>query len=118
MLVKVPFMVMFIYLFFLILQAVNMNQMSRNFLTILFGILGIFAPMGGVYVATFAGKTQMAAINSSMIMFLSVLLLVFLVSNAFANFMSNHKKMFILDLFLLCLGLISFIFNLILFVNL
>ncbi|MFA6065166.1 MAG: hypothetical protein WCW44_00450 [archaeon] len=95
-----------------------MNDMSRNFMTILFGLLSIVAPIAGVYVATFAGKTDIAVINSSMIMFLSVLLLVFLLSNAFANFMANHKKMFILGIILLCLGLISFIYHLLLFIAL
>jgi len=95
-----------------------MNQLSRNFLTIFFGLLSIIAPMVGIHVATFTGKSEMALINSSMIMFLSVLLLVFLLSNAFGNFMTNHKKMFIIDIILLCLGLISFIYNLVIFVSL
>ncbi|MFA5125890.1 MAG: hypothetical protein WC462_02720 [archaeon] len=91
---------------------------GKGTLTVLFGLFGVIVPFGAVYVATFLGKTDMASFNSTMMMLLSVLLIVFLVINCFSNFNDNHKKIFILGLLFLLLSMISFIWNLIIFVTL
>ncbi len=95
-----------------------MNPNVRAVLTFLFGILGILVPFVGVSVATFMGHTDLANFNSSVIMLLAVLLIVFLVINAFSNFIDNHKKIFIIELVMLLLSIGSFIHNLTIFVML
>jgi hypothetical protein len=94
-----------------------MNSSGKSALTIIFGLLGIIAPFGAIHVATFMGANEISAFNSTMIMILSVLLIIFLVLNAFGNFMANRKKIFIAGLVLICLNLISFIWNLLIFIN-
>ncbi|MGI6589598.1 MAG: hypothetical protein ACOX1V_02950 [Candidatus Iainarchaeum sp.] len=87
-------------------------------LTVLFGLFGVLAPFASIYVATFMGKSDMAMINSSMLMFLSVLLMVFLVINSFHNFLNNNKKVFLIGIIFLLFTIISFIFNLNFFIKL
>jgi len=95
-----------------------MNANGKNALTVIFGLLGTIAPFGAVYIAMYMGATEISAFNSTMVMILSVLLLVFMVLNAFGNFMANRKKIFVIGLILICVDLISFIWNLLIFVNL
>ena len=52
-------------------------------LTVLFGLFGVLAPFASIYIATFMGESDIAMFNSSMLMFLSVLLMVFLIINFF-----------------------------------
>lgn len=87
-------------------------------LTLLFGVFGIAAPFISIYIATFMGKTDMAMINSSMLMFLTVLLMVFLIINSFHNFLENNKKTFLVGVVFLLLTIISFILNLTFFMSL
>ncbi|VVB76033.1 Uncharacterised protein [uncultured archaeon] len=95
-----------------------MNQNVRAGMTFLFGVLGMLMPFAGVHAATFLGRSDLANFNSSIIMLLSVLLIVFLVVNAFSNFIDNHKKIFIMEVVLLLLSIASFIYNLAIFVTL
>lgn len=95
-----------------------MNSVGRTFLTVFFGILGLIAPFGGMFVATFGQKSDLSVFNSTMVMLLSVLLIVFLMINCFNNFNNNNKKMFIIGLILFFLCVVSFLYNLVLFINL
>jgi len=99
-------------------MALASENKGNGTLTVLFGLFGIMAPFAAIYVATFLGKSEMASFNSTMIMLLSVLLVVFLVINCFGNFISNHKRIFIVGLLFLLLSMISFIWNLLIFVAL
>jgi len=94
------------------------DNKGRVSVTLLFGFLGIIAPIVSVYVATFLGKSDLSVINSSLIMFLSALLIVFLIINCFSNFIKNNKRSFILGLILLLLSIYSFISNMLIFITL
>jgi hypothetical protein len=94
------------------------DSSGRASLVILFGIFGIVAPFASINIATFMGHTDIGMFNSSMLLFLSVLLMVFLVINSFHNFLNNDKKTFIIGILFLLLTMISFIWNLLFFVTL
>ena len=87
-------------------------------LTVLFGLFGIIAPFVSIQIATFLGKSDISLFNSSMIMFLSVLLMIFLIINSFHNFLNNNKKTFFIGVIFLLLTIISFILNLTFFMAL
>lgn len=87
-------------------------------LTVLFGLFGVLAPFASIYVAVFMGKSDIAIFNSSMLMFLSILLMIFLVINSFHNFLNNNKKVFLLGVLFLFVTIISFIFNMSFFIQL
>ena len=87
-------------------------------LTVLFGLFGIAAPFVAIQIATFMGKSDIALFNSSMLMFLSVLLMLFLIINSFHNFLENNKRTFLLGLIFLFLTAVSFILNLTFFMSL
>ncbi|MFA6268510.1 MAG: hypothetical protein WCW13_05220 [archaeon] len=95
-----------------------MNSLLRSFFTVVFGFLGIVTPFASIFAATFMGKSDLATINSTMLMVLSILLIVFLVINCFNNFNNNSKKMFIIGIILFFLSIVSFVFNLSIFVAL
>ncbi|MFA5930708.1 MAG: hypothetical protein WC821_00175 [archaeon] len=95
-----------------------MNKVGRGLLTILFGVLGIIAPIGSIQVLiSVGGDSEIASFNSMMILILSVLLLVFLIVDCFTNFNNDNKKLFLVGLFFFLCGLVSFMFNLIIFIN-
>ncbi|MFA5360950.1 MAG: hypothetical protein WC290_00705, partial [archaeon] len=87
-------------------------------LTVLFGLFGVLAPFASIYIATFMGKSDIAMFNSSMLMFLSVLLMVFLIINSFHNFLNNNKRVFLLGVLFLLFTIVSFVLNLTFFINL
>lgn len=93
------------------------DSSGKASLTILFGIFGIVAPFLSIHIATFMGKTDIALFNSSMLMFLSVLLMVFLVINSFHNFLENNKRTFLVGIIFLLLTIVSFILNLTVFMT-
>jgi len=95
-----------------------MDEKGKLAFTVLFGIIGILAPFGAILVSVFGGSADLAAFNGMMLMFLSVLLNVFLIINCFHNFNTGNKKVFIIGIVLLLLCLISFIYHLVIFVNL
>ncbi len=94
------------------------DSSGKASLTILFGVFGMVAPFVAIYIATFMGKSDIALFNSSMLMFLSVLLMVFLIINSFHNFLENNKKTFLLGVIFLLMAMISFILNLSFFMSL
>lgn len=95
-----------------------MNKAGRGLLTVLFGVLGIIAPIGSIQVLkSFGGDSEIASFNSMMILILSVLLLVFLIVDCFTNFNNDDKKLFLVGLFFFLCSLVSFLFNLIIFIN-
>jgi hypothetical protein len=94
------------------------DSSGKASITILFGVFGIVAPFVSIYIATFMGKSDIAMINSSLLMFLSVLLMVFLIINSFHNFLENNKKTFLVGIIFLLLTIISFILNLTFFMAL
>lgn len=84
----------------------------------LFGIIGFLAPPFSLVVATFNGKTSISLFNSTMIMVLSVLVIVFLVIKAFDLFFARKKGLFVLDFVLLVLSIFSFLIHLLAFIRL
>jgi len=94
------------------------DSSGKTSLTILFGIFGVAAPFLSITIATFMGKSDISMINSSLVMFLSVLLMVFLIISSFHNFLENNKKTFLLGIIFLFLTIISFILNLNFFMSL
>lgn len=90
----------------------------RFLLILIFGVFGVIAPFASIYIATFLGKTDISMFNSTMVMLLSVLLIVFLLINCFGELNSKHYKGFAAGIVFLLISLISFMFNLVIFINL
>jgi hypothetical protein len=97
--------------------VVFVRELIKDVLVIIFGVLGIGAPFFSVFVATFLGKTDISVFNSTMLMLLSILIIVYQLIISFNNLFNQRKKMFIIGLIFLLLDLISFLFNLVIFVN-
>jgi|GEM_PF-5212707 len=85
---------------------------KSTILIIVFGLIGFFAPAFSIIIATFPGPQDIAMWNSTMLMVLSLLVIVFLVIKTFGFYFSTHKKLFIVTLILLILSVISFVMNL------
>jgi hypothetical protein len=98
--------------------VVFVREVLRNALVIIFGLLGIAAPFLSVFVATFLGKTNVSMFNSTMIMLLSILIIVYQLITSFNNFFNGHKRIFLLGILLLFIDLVSFLFNLTIFIAL
>lgn len=90
---------------------------GKGNLTYLFGVLGILMPFFGVYAAVHLPRGDLVAFNSTMIMILSILLLLFLLVNSFNNFFNRKMKLFAAGIVLLFLSMISFIWNLLIFIT-
>lgn len=85
---------------------------------ILFGLIGVFAPAGSIFVASLKGNVIFAQFNSTMLMVLPLLVIVFFVIKTFDFLFNRNTKLFIATIIFLLLVLISFILNLITFISL
>lgn len=94
--------------------AANLN----TYLIFIFGILGFLAPPFSIVIATLNGKSTISMLNSTMIMILSLLIIVFFVIKAFDLFFSRKKNLFILNLIFLIIIVLSFLLHLSAFLKL
>ncbi len=100
-----------------ILQKGSGNNTDIYFM-LFFGLLGLLAPPFSIIVAALDGRSTISMINSTVIMLLAILIIVFFVIKSFDLFFARKKELFILNLALLLIVLVSFIFNLVVFLTL
>jgi len=94
------------------------RELPKTLLLFIFGIAGIIAPFGGVYIATFMGKSDVSMFNSMLVMLLSTLLIVFLLINSFVSINEKKYKRFFIGILFLLVNIISFIWNILIYVTL
>jgi len=87
-------------------------------LVFVFGVIGIFAPFLSIFIATFKGVSDISIFNSTMMLVLSLLVIVFQVVHSFSAFNNNQKRAFVVGVIILFICIISFMLNLAIFVNL
>jgi glucan phosphoethanolaminetransferase (alkaline phosphatase superfamily) len=91
---------------------------ARPLLMVVFlGIVGFFAPIASIFVTGIKGQQIFVQFNSSMLMVLSLLVIVFFVIKSFDFFFNRNPKLFIISIITLLLIIISFMFNLVVFVS-
>ena len=83
----------------------------------IFGPIGIIAPWLALFLLTYRGVSEISTFNCSMLLMLSMLVVLFLIINSVKAFNDNQKRVFIFGLALAALSLISFLYNLLVFVS-
>lgn len=83
-----------------------------------FGLIGVFAPIGSIYVSALRGQQFFAQFNSTLLMLLTLLVIVFFIIKSFDFLFNKNSKLFLLSLGLLIIILLSFFYNLLIFISL
>ena len=78
----------------------------------LMGGTGIIVPFLSIFVATFKGVSDLSLFNSSMLMVLSLLIIVFLLVKSIFALFTSDSKLFICGVLFIMVDIISVVFSL------
>ena len=82
------------------------------------GGTGMIIPFLSIFVAIFKGVTEISIFNSSMLMILSILIILFLIIRSAGSFFDNDVKLFVSGVLFTMVNLISLIYNITVFMAL
>ena len=96
--------------------AINTKGTSRSIeMVALMGGTGIIIPFLAIFVATFKGITDLSMFNSSNLLILSVLIVVFIITRTASAYFNSNPKLAIFGTVFIVANIISLIYNLIIY---
>jgi hypothetical protein len=95
----------------------NLNiSTNRSIMMIsLMGGTGIIIPFISIFVATFKGVTELSMLNSSALLILSVLMIIFIVTRSASAYFNGNQKLAVFGIVFIVANILSLIYNLIIY---
>ena len=94
-------------------MIVNSKNTTRSIVMIsLIGGVGIIIPFLSIFVATLRGMTELSMFNSSTLLILSVLLIIFLITRSASATFDGNSKLTMFGIVFIVANVISLIYNL------
>ncbi|HNV01519.1 MAG TPA: hypothetical protein PKK60_03770 [archaeon] len=86
-------------------------------LILFFGLIGFLAPMGSIFVTEIKGQQFFVQFNSTLLMILSLLIMVFFIIKLFDYLFNRDNKYLAITILILLLILFSFLYHLMIFIS-
>lgn len=87
-------------------------------LVVFFGLIGFLCPIGSIFVANLRGQQVFVQFNSTVLMLLTLLVIIFFIIKSFDFLFNKNLKYFLITVLFLVLVLLSFFYNLMIFISL